>query len=138
MKEALSLIGKILENGNKFITEELHKNGADGLVPSHGDILAALYANDKMTMKDIADKIHRTSPTVTVLIDKLEQYGYVKRLPSDEDSRYTYISLTSKGACFKPVFEKISKDLNKKLYQNISEEEYKNLENLLKKNSTKY
>ena len=129
----LALISKIHEKGNRFIIEELKKNGADGLVPSHGDILVCLYHNDKITMKDIADKIHRTRPTVTVLVDKLEKLGYLKREVSQEDSRYTYIVLTKKGKDFKPVFEKISKDLNDMLYKNLSEEESDILENLLQK-----
>ncbi len=129
----LALISKIHEKGNRFIIEELKKNGADGLVPSHGDILVCLYHNDKITMKDIADKIHRTRPTVTVLVDKLEKLGYLKREVSQKDSRYTYIALTKKGKDFKPVFEKISKDLNDMLYKNLSEEESDILENLLQK-----
>ena len=133
MKKLLSLISKIHDKGNSFITDELNKNGAVGLVPSHGDILVCLYQNDKMTMKDIADKIHRTRPTVTVLVDKLEKLGYLKREISKEDNRYTYIVLTKKGQDFKPIFEKISEDLNNMLYKNLSEEESDILENLLQK-----
>ena len=129
----LALISKIHEKGNRFIIEELKKNGADGLVPSHGDILVCLYHNDKITMKDIADKIHRTRPTVTVLVDKLEKLGYLKREVSQEDSRYTYIVLTKKGKDFKPVFEKISNKLNDMLYKNLSKDESDILENLLQK-----
>ena len=133
MRNFLSLISKIHEKGNCFIIEELKKNGVEGLVPSHGDILICLYEQDKMTMKDIADKIHRTRPTVTVLVDKLEKLGYLKREISKEDNRYTYIVLTQKGQDFKPIFEKISEDLNNMLYKNLSREESDILENLLKK-----
>ena len=133
MRNMLTLISKIHEKGNRFIIEELKKNGAVGLVPSHGDILVCLYQNDKMTMKEIAEKIHRTRPTVTVLVDKLEKLGYLKREISQNDNRYTYITLTKKGQDFKPVFEKISEDLNNMLYKNLSEEESDILENLLKK-----
>ena len=107
MNEMLSLVSKIHEKGNRFIIEELKNNGAEGLVPSHGDILFCLYKNGKMTMKDIANCIHRTKPTVTVLVDKLEKLGYLKREPSDEDNRCTYIVLTKKGEDFKVIFEKI-------------------------------
>ncbi len=79
MKEMLSLVSKIHEKGNRFIIEELKNNGAEGLASSHGDILVCLYKNGKMTMKDIANSIHRTKPTVTVLVDKLEKLGYLKR-----------------------------------------------------------
>ena len=39
MRNFLSLISKIHDKGNRLIIEELKRNGADGLVPSHGDIL---------------------------------------------------------------------------------------------------
>ena len=133
MREMLSLISKIHEKGRNFITDALNENGAEGLVPSHGDILVCLYNKDKMTMKDIAEKIHRTRPTVTVLVDKLEKLGYVKRIVSDIDNRYTYISLTKKGNEFKQSFEKISNDLNNMLYKNLSDKEAELLENLLLK-----
>ena len=133
MKRLLSLISKIHEKGNRFIIKALKENGAEELVPSHGDILACLYTNNKMTMKDIADKIHRTRPTVTVLIDKLEKLNYVKRTVSDKDNRYTYISLTKKGEDFKPIFEKISNELNDILYKNLSNDEAETLEDILKK-----
>ena len=133
MKEMLSLVSKIHEKGNRFIVEELKNNGAEGLVPSHGDILVCLYKNGKMTMKDIANSIHRTKPTVTVLIDKLEKLGYLKREDSDEDSRSTNIVLTQKGVDFKVIFEKISNELNKMLYKNLSPEESELIEKLLRK-----
>ena len=133
MSAILSLISKIHEKGNRFIIEELKNNGAEGLVPSHGDILVCLYKNSKMTMKDIANCIHRTKPTVTVLVDKLEKLGYVKREASDEDSRSTNIVLTQKGEDFKVIFEKISEELNKMLYKNLSPEESELIEKLLRK-----
>ena len=133
MSAILSLISKIHEKGNRFIIEELKNNGAEGLVPSHGDILVCLYKNNKMTMKDIANCIHRTKPTVTVLVDKLEKLGYLKRAASDKDSRSTYVILTQKGEDFKATFDQISNNLNKMLNKNLSENEVKLLEELLKK-----
>lgn len=133
MKEMLYLISKISEKGNHYITDELKKNGATGLVPSHGDILMALYVNGKMLMKDIAAKIHRTKPTVTVLVDKLEKLGYVKREACAEDSRRVYIVLTKKGEEFKTIFERISEGLNEMLYKSLTDEEASEIERLLKK-----
>ena len=133
MKKALSLTAKIQERGNRFITEQLALNGAKELVPSHGDILAVLYYNGKSTMKEIAEKIHRTKPTVTVLVDKLEKLGFVKREKSAEDSRITYIVPTAKALGFQLVFENISKELNELLYKNLTDEEAEILDNLLEK-----
>lgn len=133
MKKALSLVSKIHDKGCKFIVDQLVKNGIEGLVPSHGDILAVLYECERSTMKDLALKIHRTKPTVTVLVDKLEKEGFLKRQKSDSDSRVTYIVLTQKGKAFRPVFEKISEELNRMLYANLTPKEAAELDRLLEK-----
>lgn len=135
MRQTLSLIAKIHEKGTRFIVEQLQENGASGLVPSHGDILALLYAHGTLPMKEIADNIRKTKATVTVLADKLEKMDFIKRESTAEDSRYTYISLTEKGKAFQPVFENISMRLNEMLHQNLSEEEAEQIESLLQKMS---
>ena len=104
MSAILSLISKIHEKGNRFIIEELKNNGVEGLVPSHGDILVCLYKNNKMTMKDIANCIHRTKPTVTVLVDKLEKLEYLKReFELCTASRRTF-DILSKATKVKDIF----------------------------------
>ncbi len=133
MRKTLSLVSLIHEKGNRFILDSLKRNGIEGLVPSHGDILVVLYKYEKLTMKDIAAKIHRTKPTVTVLINKLEKQGYIKRNKSENDSRITYITLTKKGREFKPMFENISNDLCNILHKNLSANETKVLERILEK-----
>ncbi len=132
MQGILSLLSKVHEKGNRFIIEQLNKNGVKGLVPSHGDILITLYENKKLTMKEIADKIHRTKPTVTVLVNKLEKLKFVKREQSEQDNRYTYIVLTKKAFNFKPVFDDISMKLNNLLLKNLSKKDTDVLERLLK------
>ena len=133
MRETLSLISKIHQKGNNYIIEQLNLRDAKGLAPSHGDILICLYQDGKMTMKDIEQKIRRTKPTVTVLVDKLEKSGFVKREVSESDSRSFNIVLTKKGEDFRPVFEKISKGLNDMLHKNLTDKEADTLEKLLSK-----
>ena len=64
-RNTIFLISKIRENANKFILADLAQHGITNLAPSHGDILACLYQKERVTMKEIADAIHRTKPTVT-------------------------------------------------------------------------
>ncbi len=132
-KSALSLTSRIREIGNSFIIRKLKEYGLTNLAPSHGDILFYLYKKDNSTMKDIADKIHRTKATLTVLIDKLEENGFVTREKSSQDNRNTLISLTNKSKKLKPIFEQISKELNDLLYNNFTEEEAYLLDSLLVK-----
>ncbi|MEA5093153.1 hypothetical protein SDC9_22208 [bioreactor metagenome] len=126
--KAISTISKIKEHANSFIMQRLAQQGVHGLVPSHGDILVVLFHRHKVTMKDIADTINKTKPTVTVLVAKLVDLGLVKKEQSAEDARVSYVELTAKGKKFKEVFEAISLELAQKLFQGFSQVEQKKLE----------
>lgn len=128
---AASLISQIRDSVNKLIISELEHHNIKGIVPSHGDILVYLYNHDHVTMKELAEQIHRSKPTVTVLVNKLVQYGYVVREKERSDNRITYIKLTQKGMELYPVFMKISDIIREKMYGGFSNQESEQLENLL-------
>lgn len=92
-----------------------------------------LFKQQKITMKELAQKIHRSKPTVTVLIDKLVKFGYVHKEKSDKDSRITYISLSEKGKGFEKDFEEISQKLNNTIFLGVQESEKDEVEKILEK-----
>lgn len=124
-------MSRIKEKANKLIINELEANGVEGIVPSHGEILVHLFDGTEYTMKELAEKIYRTKPTVTVLVDKLVDFGYVTKQKSLEDSRVTFIRLTEKGLELKPVFKEISDKLNALVYSGLTEQEAVLLEKML-------
>lgn len=128
---AASLIGKIKDALNHMIVSELERFGIEGLVPSHGDILVFLYQKNGRSVKELADRIHRTQPTVTVLVNKLEKLGYVERIKSGEDSRITIVKLTEKGIELQPVFQTVSNKLNDVIYGGLNDNQKEQLEFLL-------
>lgn len=132
-KNVIALASRITEKAHRLIVQELEARGIYGIVPSHGGILGNLFTGEKYTMKDLAEKIHRTKPTVTVLIDKLVNLGYVTKEKSREDSRVTFIRLTEKGLDLKPVFMEISEIVNAIVYKDLSEEEVNSVEATLEK-----
>jgi DNA-binding MarR family transcriptional regulator len=134
---ALSAISRIREKANRYIVRELEKRGVNGIAPSHGDILVILFRGDKYTMKELAGRINRTKPTVTVLIDKLVEFGFVEREKSATDSRVTYIKLTNKGMELKPIFDDISDKLNELIYGDFTGVEQEVFDRLLLKASLK-
>lgn len=128
-----SLTGKIRNNVNNLIVTELVNRGIKGIVPSHGDILVCLYCMDGLSVKEIAEKINRTQPTTTVLIDKLQKIGYIKRIKCLEDSRVSRIYLTEEGKQLEPIFKDVSCKINEVLYGGLDEMEKEQIEYLLEK-----
>lgn len=128
---AIALIARIRDHVNKRIVQELEQHDVTGIVPSHGDILMFLYREDSLSIKMLAERVHRTQPTVTVLVNKLEKLGYVERSKSAEDSRVTLIRLTEQGQQLKPIFEQVSETIQDMVYGGMTEEQAEQLESLL-------
>ncbi|WP_428738890.1 MarR family winged helix-turn-helix transcriptional regulator [Sulfurimonas sp.] len=132
-KNLVALSSRVVDNAHKLIVAELKKHGIEGVVPSHGSVLQLLYMKKEVTMKEVADFLHKTKPTVTVLVNKLETLGYLYREKSLSDNRITYIKLTKKGEELEPIFENVSTTLNKQVYENLSQEESEVVEKILAK-----
>jgi len=51
----------------------------------------------RQTGRDLARRLHVTPGTLVPLIDRLEEQGYVRRVPDKEDRRLTWLELTPKA-----------------------------------------
>ncbi|MEK4514193.1 MarR family transcriptional regulator [Paenibacillus sp. FSL H8-0122] len=129
----MSLISKIREKVNRFIVQEMAKQGVNGIATSHGDIIYALLHKHRLTMAELSTKIHKDKSTVTALVDKLVRLGLVMKERDQEDTRYVYVTLTGKGKELEPVFESVSSAMLKQFYRDITEEEQKTLLTILMK-----
>lgn len=134
IRKTLSTISRIKDASNSFIARELEKKGIKGIVSSHGGILHYLYLNQSpMTMTELSEKVNKTQPTITVLVNKLIDLGYVKKEKSSDDGRVFRVNLTKKGEDFRKVFYEISLALNKKMHSGLTEVESGIVDELLEK-----
>ncbi|MEO2602215.1 MarR family winged helix-turn-helix transcriptional regulator, partial [Clostridium butyricum] len=118
----------------KFIENKLKENNLTELIPTHGNVLTSLYESDrKLTMKEIAKKIGKDKSTVTPLINKLIDLGYIQKEKSPIDKRITYISLTPKAREIESTFNNISDQVKETAYKDFTKEEKEEFLRLLKK-----
>ncbi|MDU4752141.1 MAG: MarR family transcriptional regulator, partial [Clostridium butyricum] len=97
-------------------------------------VLTSLYESDrKLTMKEIAKKIGKDKSTVTPLINKLIDLGYIQKEKSHIDKRITYISLTPKAREIESTFNYISDQVKETAYKDFTESEKEEFLRLLKK-----
>ena len=107
----VSTLSRTLAAANRFLMTRLREEGLDTLVPSHGDILMHLFVHESVTMHELARAIGREPSTVTSLVKKLANAGYVQTAKHDGDRRITYASLTEQGRQLRNVFDEISAGL---------------------------
>jgi DNA-binding MarR family transcriptional regulator len=118
----------------KFIENKLKENNLTELIPTHGNVLTSLYESDrKLTMKEIAKKIGKDKSTVTPLINKLIDLGYIQKEKSPIDKRITYISLSPKAREIESTFNNISDQVKETAYKDFTKEEKEEFLRLLKK-----
>lgn len=101
-----------------------------GLTYTQYIVLMVLWEKEKATVGQLGETLHLDAGTLTPLLKRLEQAGYVSRERSKEDERITLISITSEGEKLK---EKC-KDIPGKLASQgspLSEEDTKELYRLL-------
>jgi len=103
------------------------------LVSSHGFILFQLAGEEKLTMSEIAERINRDKSTTTVLVRKLCDEGFVKKIDSKEDTRIKYIQLTKKGKEWNELTSKISHELLTQCFKKFTAKEKDELLRLLNK-----
>ncbi|MCP4597670.1 homoprotocatechuate degradation operon regulator HpaR [Neptuniibacter sp.] len=74
-----------------FFRPLLHENS---LTEQQWRVLRALYAYKELESKELAKRCCLLSPSLTGILKRLEQQGYIQRRKSEEDQRRTIISLT--------------------------------------------
>ena len=84
-------------------------------------------------MNTLAERVQRSVSTVTVLVDKLEENGYLQRRRSESDRRVTLVSLTEPGRSLSGSFLEISRTLEERVLRNLTREEVSVLDGLLER-----
>jgi len=88
-----------------FFRPLLHENS---LTEQQWRVLRALYAYNEMESKELANRCCLLSPSLTGILKRLQQQGYVQRRKSEEDQRRTIISLTDKA---NELFQRLSPEV---------------------------
>lgn len=94
-------------------------------------VLMVLWEKDHISVKEIGEKLYLDSGTLTPLLNKLLEKGYIKKEVEPHDNRELIISLTNKGLELKIEAYKIPPQIASKV--KLSEEEAKELYRLLYK-----
>ncbi|WP_354443620.1 MarR family winged helix-turn-helix transcriptional regulator [Ottowia thiooxydans] len=88
----------LLAQASQLISTEFHaivrKNGLSVL---EWRVLATLADSGPITIGQLAQKSVSKQPTVTRLLDRMEQQGFIERLPAAKDRRLTLVRMTRAG-----------------------------------------
>ena len=91
--------------------------------------MMALWEHKQMNVKELGNLLYLDSGTLTPVLKKLEQKGYIKRARSKEDERVLHVMITEQGEALREEALEIPKQISQCI--NLKPEEAKILYKIL-------
>ncbi len=92
--KSIRLLAECMQGFERFSGDLARRHG---LTPAQFDIIATLGNTAGMAYKELGEKTLITKGTLTGVIERMEQKGWVERKRSCSDKRSFFIRLTSRG-----------------------------------------
>lgn len=120
-----SSIARLFHRNRCFMDEQLRKRGITELGFSHVRIIIILHVFKVLSMKEVTEKISKDKSTVTILVNKLEKKGYLRKKICEEDRRVTYLELEDKAKEILNIIFEVSDIFQSRVEKILDEEERK-------------
>lgn len=123
----INIASKKFKNHMRYETEKA------GINDTYRPIVLLLSREDNLTQAEIASKIHLSTPSTSLTLQKMETEGLIERKIDEEDRRQVRICLTCQG---KELFEKMIElvhHVEEEVYGDISDNVQKEVNEVLKK-----
>ena len=117
------LIAKIHQAAGRVFTRKLKQHNLDKINPAQGRILFVLWEQDGISIQELARKTSLGKSTLTSMLDRLEEAGHVKRVPSGDDRRKIHIWLTEKDKKLRHAYTTVSADMVAVFYEGFAARE---------------
>lgn len=121
-------VGLLLKKIMQTIKKQMDKNLEDlDLTSAQASVLIYLCNNKDIIInqRNIEKEFNLTNPTVNGILNRLESKDFIKRVTSNIDARNKEIHLTEKSLLLDKKMQEKSNYINKKLKQDINDEELK-------------
>ncbi|MDD2968469.1 MAG: MarR family transcriptional regulator [Lachnospiraceae bacterium] len=122
----------------KHLHHGMHKNfnkdlESLNLTSVQGEVLFYLFHNQdkKIYQKTIEESLKISNPTVTGILQRMEEKELISRVVDESDARYRVIVLCSRAIEIRDELAKRRELAAQKLFQNLKEEEIEELERVL-------
>jgi len=104
-----------------------------GITPCQFEVLMILWEEEGILLSELGRRVSRDGPTITGVIDRMENKILVKRKRDTHDRRAVRVVLTSKSKGMKEQLSATKKLVLQKIARNLSRKEIASLESVLAK-----
>jgi len=117
------LVAKIHQLAGRIFTRMLKEHGIDEINPAQGRILFVLWKEDGIPISELSTRTQLEKSTLTSMLDRLEQTGFIVRKPSKDDRRKILIRRTDKDRSFQKQYIAVSEEMLALYYKGLTKKE---------------
>lgn len=117
------LIAKIHQLAGRIFNRMLKDYGITELNTAQGRVMFVLWRDDGLPISALAEKTGLEKSTLTSMLDRLEQAGFLYRTPSPDDRRKILIFRTEKDKSFQEQYVQVSQEMTRIFYRGFTEPE---------------
>ncbi|MBO8156357.1 MAG: MarR family transcriptional regulator [Bacillaceae bacterium] len=121
--------------GSRLLQEEYKKIGISS---SQSEVIQVLKEWEPISLKKLGELLLCEEGSPSRLIDRMVKAGFINKYRSEEDSRYVLLELSEKGREIYEKIVRIDQEFYKKLENIFSEDEMKQVNQLLSKFLMRY
>ena len=125
-------MAKIRQVSERIFLRRLKDYGIE-INPAQGRIMFALWQKDGTAINELVQKTKLEKSTMTSMLDRLEEMGYVKRRRSRQDRRKILIYRTKKDKAMENKYVEVSQGMTELYYEGFSAGEINRFEQDLKR-----
>ena len=131
-RQAGFLMAKIRQVSGRVFERKLKEYGIE-INSAQGRIMFALWQADGISINELAKRTQLKKSTLTSMLDRLENMGYLRRQRCKKDRRKILIKRTNKDKNLESKYVELSGEITKLFYEGFSESQIDRFENDLAK-----
>jgi DNA-binding MarR family transcriptional regulator len=132
IREGGFLISKIKQISERIFDKKLRQYGIGDLNTAQGRIIFSLWRQNNMPITELARRTALGKTTLTSMLDRLEQSGYVVSRADQKDKRKTIIALSEKSKLLERRYSAVSREMTALFYEGLSDKQIDEFEDSLR------
>ena len=134
--EGHMLFSQLLRNPYEAMLTRLHAGlaaaGYADSYPSWGTNVFYCLLEGGLRLTELAERTHTTKQAMSYTVNRLEEAGYVERVPDAADGRAKVIRLTQRGWELRRVADEIVAGMEEECVRRLGEQKMRQFEDLMK------
>lgn len=125
------LVSKIKQLSDRVFERLLARQGIDAFNGAQGRILYVLWQEDGVSIKTISERCGLAITSLTTMLERMENQGLIRRVPSEQDKRKTLLYLTDQAKKLRADSEVVSGQMRDVFYRDFTAAEIEQFETYL-------